>query len=467
MIGAALAAPELACAQSRDIASPIENANKPVERQITKTRSGHILTNTGVWSPDSEWIVYDDRSTSAGDRFDGSRIEMVNVYTGQIRALYRAQNGAHCGVATFNPHAYKVAFILGPEHPTVDWQYCAWHREGVIVEIDKPGRALHLDARDVTPPFTAGALRGGSHVHVWDAAGEWVSYTYEDHVLSGFVHETADQEVNLRNIGVSAPIQHVRVSKDHPRNHDGEFFSVLVTRTVANPQPGSDQINKACEEGWIGTNGYARADGSRQRHALAFQGQVVTSSGEIISEVFAADLPEDLRVAREGPLAGTQTRRPFPPRGTVQRRLTFTAARKFTGLQGPRHWLRCSPDGSWIGFLMKDDAGVVQLWTVSPLGGPASQLTHNQQSIASAFTWSPDGRFIAHVIDNSVCVTEAETGKTMRLTERFEAEVAPRPEACVFAPDGKQVAYVRPVRMGDACFNQVFVVPFSHHPAHS
>ncbi|HEX4644694.1 MAG TPA: biopolymer transporter Tol, partial [Verrucomicrobiae bacterium] len=279
-----------------------------------------------------------------------------------------------------------------------------------------------------------------------------------DHVLSGFHEETAQHEMNLRNVGVSVPGQAVRVSRNHPRNHDGTFFSVLVTRTVADPVPGSDQINRACEEGWVGTNGYIRADGKRQRHALAFQGQVLTARQETISEVFIADLPEDVRLEGDGPLAGTATRRPLPPRNTVQRRLTFTADRKFPGLQGARHWLRCSPDGSRIAFLMKDDDGVVQLWTVSPTGGQGTQLTHNRESISSTFTWSPDGRFIAHTLDNSVCVTLAGTGETKRLTDRCDDASAPRPEACVFGPDGKQIAYVRPVRLGDTFFNEIFVV---------
>src|SRR5207249_675058 len=101
----------------------------------------------------------------------GCSIEMVNVQTGEVRELYRATNGAHCGVATFHPRQNKVVFILGPEHPTPDWQYGPFHRQGVIVLVDRgtaARRALNLDARDLTPPFTPGALRGGSHVHVWD-----------------------------------------------------------------------------------------------------------------------------------------------------------------------------------------------------------------------------------------------------------------------------------------------------------
>src|SRR2546425_261306 len=47
------------------------------EKQITRGPGGRILTNTGVWSPDSEWIVYDARSDPAGDSFDGDSIAMV------------------------------------------------------------------------------------------------------------------------------------------------------------------------------------------------------------------------------------------------------------------------------------------------------------------------------------------------------------------------------------------------------
>src|SRR4051794_15185181 len=91
------------------------------EKQITHGKKNHILTNTGVWSPDGEWIVYDTRSDEAGDDFDGESIEMVNVHTGEIREVYRAKNEAHCGVATFHPHENKIVFILGPENPTAGW----------------------------------------------------------------------------------------------------------------------------------------------------------------------------------------------------------------------------------------------------------------------------------------------------------------------------------------------------------
>ena len=428
----------------------------PRELQVTTKPCGHILTNVNVWSPDGKWIVYDTRSDPAGEAFDGRTIEIVNADTSEVRIVYESQYGAHCGVATFHPVDDKIVFIHGPEHPTADWQYSPFHRRGVIVDLKRSGMARSLDARDIVPPFTAGALRGGSHVHVYSADGRWLSFTYDDHVLAS--HEAADAEPNQRNIGVSVAGRGVTVPRTHPRNHDGDYYTVLVTRTAKQPQNGTDEISRACEEAWIGDNGYQRVDGSWQRRALAFQGEVTTDTAQKISEVFVVDLPEDFAQAGDGPLQGTATTRPRPPRGTQQRRLTYTSDRKFPGIQGPRHWLRASPDGSRIAFLMRDDEGVVQLWTVSPNGGQPVQVTRDPWDIGSTFTWRADGRSIAYVADGSVFVVDPDSGTSRRLTEKGGAATAPRPEACVFSPDGKRIAYVRPVESDGETFNQVFVV---------
>jgi hypothetical protein len=437
--------------------SVLETRVPSMEKQITHGPGGRILANIGVWSPDGQWVVYDTRSDAAGERFDGRTIERVNVDSGKIEVLYRSRNGAFCGVPIYHPRLPQVAFIHGPENPTPDWQYNAWHRQGVIVQADVPHTLSPLDARDLTPPFTPGALRGGSHVHVWDPSGELVSFTYEDHVLAQFLSATSENDVNARNLGVASPGR-VRVSTDHPRNHDGDYFSVLVTRTTPVPEPGSDQITKAFEEGWVGTNGYVRQDGSRQPHALAFQGLVADRQGKSVPEVFIVDLPADLTVPAAEPLEGTARRMPAPPKGTLQRRLTRTLDRKFPGVSGPRHWLRSSPDGSKIAFLMKDDDGIGQLWTVSPAGESLVQVTRNPHPIASAFSWSSDGELIAHAMDGSVCVTQVMTGKTTRLSPAGESTSAPRQEACVFSPDGSRIAYVKRLPEGAEQYNQIFTV---------
>ena len=128
---------------------------------------------------------------------------------------------------------------------------------------------------------------------------------------------------------------------------------MLVSETVPQPQPGSDQINRAYEEGWIGREGYRKADGSRQRWALAFIGDTLSASGEAAGGVYRRSAGERCRLRGAGalPLQGTESELPAPPQGVRQRRVTFTGDRRYPGVAGaPRHWLRSSPDGSQIAF---------------------------------------------------------------------------------------------------------------------
>ena len=251
------------------------------ERQITSAPHGHLLTNAGVWTPDGEWLVYDIRSDAAGARFDGTRIERVHVATGRVEVLYESVDGACCGVVTASPADDRVVFILGPEHPTADWSYGPARRRGVIVRAGAPGVFEPLDARDLVSPFTPGALRGGTHVHQFSPDGRLVSFTYEDAILDA-AGGAPGHERNLRAVGVSVCGRPVTVPRTHPRNHDGDAWSVLVTTLADEPPLGSDAIGRACEEAWIGTGGYRRSDGGWQKRALAFQGMVAAPSGEAI-----------------------------------------------------------------------------------------------------------------------------------------------------------------------------------------
>ena len=118
---------------------------------------------------------------------------------------------------------------------------------------------------------------------------------------------------------------------------------------------------------------------------------------------------------------------------------------------------------------MRDDLGIVQLFTVSPNGGRPVQVTRDEWHVASSFSWSPDGRRIAYVADGSVFVVDVASGVSTRLTDRTIA-ASPRPEACVISPDGRRITFMRhmPVPLpaggpqpGDpaaAAHNQIFVV---------
>ncbi|WNN44351.1 MULTISPECIES: DUF3748 domain-containing protein [Winslowiella] len=408
------------------------------EKQLTFDDRNHQLTNINVWTADSQWLVYDLRPSGAS--FTSLTVERVNCATGATEVLYQATQGAHVGVITASPDLpARYVCIHGPEHPDSHWQYDFHHRRGVIIQ---HGQAENLDACDITAPFTPGALRGGSHVHVFSPDGSRLSFTYNDHVM----HEW-DAREDLRNVGVAVPLHAVCPVKQHPREYDGSHFCVLVSQTSAKPIPGSDEINRAYEEGWIGNQGYRKPDGSQQRWALAFIGDTLSSQGDTLAEVFIVDLPEkmqDYAQAGDWPLEGSETRLPAPPRGVHQRRLTFSAERRYPGVVSqPRHWLRASPDGSAIAFLMKDDRGIVQLWTVSPNGGAPQQITRSASDIQSAFSWHPQGNALAFICDNSVMLCEVVSGKMQRLTARSDS--APCGDAVVISPDGQQVAYVRDI----------------------
>ncbi len=403
------------------------------DKQLTFEPRHHQLTNSQIWTPDSQYVVFDVRPPEA--TFNSQTVERINIETGRSEVLYRASQGACVGVVSCSPRLpERYVCIRGPENPDEIWHYDFHHRCGVII---KQGHAVTLDACDITPPYTAGALRGGSHVHMFDGDGEFLSFTYNDHVM----HERSITE-DLRNVGVAVPLHPVNVSHQHPREYNGSHFCVLVSQTTVNPEPGSDQINRAYEEGWVGTAGYRKASGEWQRRALVFIGDTLSADGRKVPEIFITDLPEspeDYAIAGDFPLQGLDDRLPSPPKGVIQRRLTHTQG---IALQ-PRHWLRTSPDGSIITFLMADSLGIIQLWTISPQGGVPRQVTRLPQSIGSVVNWHPQGNAVAFVCDNSVMICDIRSGHCRRLTIRTTR--APSGDAVVWSPDGLKIAYMRDI----------------------
>ncbi|TDT51815.1 WD40 repeat protein [Enterobacter sp. AG5470] len=394
-------------------------------KQLTFAPRNHQLTNTQTWTPDSQWLVFDVRPSGAS--FTGKTIERVNVQTGAVEVLYTAPDGAHVGVVTVSPQTEKYVFIHGPENPDADWQYDFHHRRGVVTE---NGSTHNLDAMDITAPYTPGALRGGSHVHVFSPNGEFISFTYNDHVM----HERSPA-LDLRNVGVAAPFGPVNPPCTHAREYGGSHWSVLVSRTTPAPVPGSDQINRAYEEGWV----------SNQQ--LAFIGDTLSLTGEKVPELFIVTLPHNeqgWKTAGDAPLQGTPDTLPAPPQGVVQQRLTFTHHKPFPGLVNvPRHWVRSHPQATQIAFLMRDDQGIVQLWLISPNGGEPRQLTQTTSGIQSAFNWHPSGKALGFVLENRIALCDAQRGEITFLTS--DHANPPSADAVVFSPDGKKIAWMQDV----------------------
>jgi hypothetical protein len=274
------------------------------------------------------------------------------------------------------------------------------------------------------------------------------------------IEKRTGQPVNLRTIGVSTSLRPVEVDRDtEGENNDGIWFSALVVKVVPNPKPGSDEISRAFSDAWVGTKGYRQPDGTWQR-ARAFLGKLRTKKGKELVEVFIVDIPDRIDVpGDDGPLEGTKTTMPMPPKGTKQRRLTYTENRKYPGVViEPRHWVRSSPDGSRISFLAKDDNGIVQVFFVSPLGGEPVQVTHHNSPIQSTVRWNPDGNKICYVCDNSIFICDVADGSSFDKARRTTTRTDDPPICPVWSHDGKTIAFNRLVQNGKKWYKQVFLL---------
>lgn len=422
--------------------------------QITFGAKNHALGIFDAWSPDDKWIVF-----SCGPNNTNDVIEKVNVESGEIITLYRIEGqtpyGPGCGTPSYCPSQNKVIFIHGPLKCGPEQKYEFWRRSAAVIEEPNYGRPVFLDARDVSPPFTPGALRGGTHCHEWSYDGQWVAFTYNDMIMAQ-LEESTGKVHDLRTIGVSINLRIVVVDKDPAgENFDGKWFSVILVEVKPNPSPGSDEISRAYENCWVGRNGYLDHQGKWQR-AVAFKGNALTESGNLIPEVFIVDVPDKIDASqKDRPLEGTDRKMPFPPAGTGTRRLTHTSRRKYPGLStDPRFWLRSSPEGDRIFFLARDDRGLNQVCYISPYGGKINQVTAHSTDVMSTPSISPDGEKICYICDNSIFVTQIDNGLTKRVFDKSEFS----PSNPIWSNSGKKIAFNLKVVEDGQSYMQIFSI---------
>ncbi len=431
-------------------------------KQLTFAPYNHFISPFGPFSPDGQGIVYDTRTdeTAMGSN---PNIEKVNTRTGKTAVIYKTPNqnpyGPGCGTSSYSPVENKIVFIRGILNSNADRPYGLARRTAVMVDESHPGKAVFLDARDITPPFTTGALRGGTHAHQWSADGRWIGFTYNDAIMADIEKRTG-QKADLRTVGVSTSLRPVSVDKDQQgENNDGIWFSALVVSVVPDPKPGSDQISRAFEDAWVGQKGYQKPDGSYQR-ARAFQGKLKTKDNNELVEVFIVDIPDRIDIpGPAGPIEGTETRMPQPPKGCIQRRLTYTENRKFPGVADqPRHWLFSSDDGKYIGFLAKDDNGVVQLFAVSPLGGQPVQITFHDTSVQSTFSWRSGEPVVCYACDNSIFACRIGNDGNPQTPVRLTKPARSAPIYPTWSRDGKSIAYNLEIPAGQKNYRQIFLL---------
>jgi hypothetical protein len=426
------------------------------ENQITDDFSyNHDLDNNDNFSPDDKWLVYDTRTHRDSISANGI-IEKVNIQTGEKVVLYalptNTKYGPGVGAVSYSPTENKVAFIHGLLNCSADAPYEQWRRTGVIVEDSDPSEPIFMDARDISFPFTLGALRGGTHRHEWSGDGAWIGFTYNDALMKK-LEDSTGIHYNLRTIGVSKKGQKVTVVDPNQReNFSGEWFSALVVSVVPNPIPNSDEISRATGDSWVGNTGYKKSDGGQQR-ARAFIGSIKNNKGKNIDEVYIVDIPEDITIPNiKYPIKGTETTLPAPPKGTTQRRLTHTDTTKYPGCEGI---VRSSYDGSLLAFLAYDENKVKQIFTVSPKGGKPIQQTFHTTDVQSGVRWHPSKYHICYVWKDAVVYKEIGKSQESILT----APSPYPPSNLVWSHDGHKIAFNRTLtnEKGETA-KQIFVI---------
>ncbi|RYF90361.1 MAG: DUF3748 domain-containing protein, partial [Chitinophagaceae bacterium] len=255
------------------------------EIQLTSDLKGHCLNSTQCFSADGKMIVYDTRNVDSALASNGE-IRIFNIETLEDRLVYKTENqtafGPGVGAVTFSPVANRVLFLAGIRNADESNPYSITRRTGFAVDVSneatqpvigdtgqtetvvQPNRVIRMDARDIVEPYTPGALRGGTHAHTWSGDGQWVSFTYNDHVLHKAAINTPDSNgssttilpqadpaheiIDTRTVGVMFPGSTQVAGADDVENINGTMFSVLVTKVVKRPKPGTDEISRAFDE---------------------------------------------------------------------------------------------------------------------------------------------------------------------------------------------------------------------------
>lgn len=436
------------------------DTTEAAERQLTNDSNyHHELDNNDNFSPDDRFLVFDTRTDEGG--IGASRVvAKVEIATGQITSLYEPQQpnqfGPGAGAASYSHTSNEVIMIHGPFHPTgPENQYDLFRRVGVIAAGDGSGAYRLADVRDIEPPYTVGALRGGTHRHEFSRDGKWVGFTYNDAVVRAY-GLSIGKDLDLRTIGLTRLGRPLTVPKSSQFPNEADGFSVLVVNVVPDPQPASDEISRAAGDSWVGSEGYLRPDGKRQL-ARAFIGTSRDSEGNLLEDLFIVDIPDDItQPGPLGPLEGTDQQFPMPPAGASQRRLINSSDRSYPGCEGI---VRASHDGSQIAFLMRDDQGDSQVFLISPLGGEPRQATSIDGGVDAGVRWHPSGEAFVTVSGTRIMVTSVKPGPQFGQS-RVLIDRSPAPYALVWSHDGRTIAYNRRVPTGDQEITQIFAIDY-------
>jgi Tol biopolymer transport system component len=426
------------------------------EKQITFGTYGHTLNASQVYSPDGKWVIYDTRNDDTHISRT-TRIEKVNLENGTIVTLYDTKSdhiyGPGVGAAAYHPVQDEAIFIHGLLNNSPSQPYSFTRRFGAIINTDRPNGFIHAEGRQIYPPFAPGKLRGGTHAHTWSPDGSAISFTYNDYIMEQLEKETNGIVKDLRTTGMMMKTAPPLPNPQGDEQFGGTYSSFVTAAVVEDPGPGSDAVDRAFDECWIGRQGYIKSDGTVQRIAIAFQGNVRDKNNNPLTEVFVADIPQNLSTRLTSRDAGTINSRPMPPEGITQRRITFTSDRKYPGVQGPRCRLRSSPDGRYIYLHMKDDEGIVQVYRVLTVGGEPEQVTFFKDPVTGQYNLSEDGKKLSCVVGNTLWAVHVDNGITKCISKGNDFPII---GGAHWRQDGRSVVFNRYVPAGNEKYLQIF-----------
>ncbi len=409
-------------------------------KQLTFDPSGHTLHHQAVFSADGRYVVFDGRNDETHIGRTGS-IGLLDLSNGQTKVIYNTEHqtvhGPGVGAVSFHPHRNQVIFIHGLLDANADKPYDITRRTGMIMPINSSSIPHFADNRDIQFPYAPGSLRGGTHSHAWSPKGEMISFTYNDEFV----------EPNLRMVGVMFPVDYNFNIEPGSGNVLGNHYSVIVSKVVANPKPGSDEISKAFDECWVPIPDSEQKEGPYGR--IAFQGNTVDSTGQLITEIFVVDIDKN-KILTDTNAVGIIGERPRPPKGIEQRRLS----RSQRGLSDLRHWLRASHDGRYIYALSKDDKNRNQLIQCEVSSGELKYLSDFNFSIQSPINLDPESNWITFSANNQVYIYHIIKKECIQLSNHSldELQVIGVPS---FSPDGKSLVYNQLVKQDSGIFIQI------------
>jgi hypothetical protein len=353
-------------------------------KTLTSSDKGHMLHHNGSFNATDEWIVFDTRNdeTKIGET---GEIGIVNVKTKEEKIIYLTTDqtiyGPGVGAVSFHPSEDRVIFIHGLLDAHQGMPYGMTRRFGMMVNLSSPLKGIPADFRDVTSPYQAGTLRGGSHSHCWSSDGKMISFTYNDEFVNP----------ELRTVGVMVqPDQEIFVDSA-AGNIQGKYYSAIIADVIVEPEHGSDQISKAFDECWLGNIG----DDSNP--SIAFQGTTKNEDGKDVVEIFLVDI-DPQKILQDKGAIGREGEKIRVPKGIISKRLSHSE----NGLSDLRHWLRSSPDGKFIYALAKDKNGFNQIARCEVQTGELKNISNLDFSISSPINIDPKGEKITFIANNNV-----------------------------------------------------------------